>query len=48
MTSLHSTVLMLLVAMILMVTYVPAIPMWSVELFYRRGRENVGPSDGQP
>jgi hypothetical protein len=32
--SLHSTVLMLLVAMILMVTYVPAIPMWPVELLY--------------
>ena len=47
-TSLNSTVLMLLVAMILMVTYVPAIPMWSVELFYHRGRENVGSSDGQP
>jgi hypothetical protein len=24
-----------LVAMLLMVTYVPAIPMWPVELFYR-------------
>ena len=23
-------------------------PMWPVDLSYRRGRENVGPSDGQP